>query len=98
MKLNAAQLQASDFGVVFGVMMLEIELEQSNHLSAMAAKLSALSGIATKAVDSAGPDFTYQEIADYLRSEHSIPASDLYAIANRRSRRDDAGDDELMVK
>jgi hypothetical protein len=69
--------------VVFGVMMLEIELEQSNHLSAMAAKLSELSGIATNAVDCNGPDFTYPEITGYLSAENSFPAIPLPAISNR---------------
>lgn len=84
LRSNLSQLQASDFGVVFGIMMLEIELEQSNHLSAMAAKLSELSGLATKAVDSVGPDFTYREITDYLANE-KFPASNLTEVLHKRN-------------
>jgi hypothetical protein len=68
LRLKAAQLQANDFGVVFGIMMIEMELELTHYLSAMVAKLSELSGIRAKALDCDGPDFTDAEIGDYLMS------------------------------
>jgi hypothetical protein len=64
---EAAKLKANDFGVVFGITILEMELELTNHLSAMVAKLSELSGIRAKAIDCSGPDFTICEIDDYLK-------------------------------
>jgi len=82
LRSNVAQLQASDFGVAFGIMMLEIELEQSNHLSAMAAKLSELSGIATNAIDCVGPDFTYLEITGHLSPENTYYSSPLPEVSN----------------
>jgi hypothetical protein len=65
---EAAKLKANDFGVVFGITILEMELEMTNYLSAMVAKLSELSGIRAKAIDCSGPDFTFSEIDDYLKS------------------------------
>jgi hypothetical protein len=52
------QLKASDFGVVFGIMMLEMELQLTDYISAMVARLSELSGIRPTAVDCDGPDLT----------------------------------------
>jgi hypothetical protein len=46
------QLRASDFGMVFGITLLEIELELTHYLSAMVAKLSGIRG---RAIDCAGP-------------------------------------------
>jgi hypothetical protein len=59
LRSEVAQLQASDYGVVFGIMMLDLEVELINFTSAMVAKFSALSGIGAKAINCAGPsDFT----------------------------------------
>jgi hypothetical protein len=63
---NVEQLRASDFGMVFGIMMLEMELELTNYLSAMVAKLSELSGIRVKAIDCAGPDISEAEFPDFM--------------------------------
>jgi hypothetical protein len=100
LRLKAAKLQASDFGVVFGIMMIEMELELTNYLSAMVARLSQLSGISAKVLDCDGPDFTEIEIYDYLRSfEVRISEEGIYQISKRRYRKDQIlkPDQNLMV-
>jgi hypothetical protein len=61
------QLQASDFGVVFGIMMLELELELTNYLSAMVAKLSELIGIRPTAINCDGPDICEADLHNILQ-------------------------------
>jgi hypothetical protein len=100
LRSNAAQLQASDFGVVFGIMMLEMELELTHCLSAMVAKLSELSGIRAKVLDCDGPDYTQIEIYDHLKSfVNRMCEEGIYQISKRRYRKDQPlkPDQKLMV-
>jgi hypothetical protein len=55
LRSEVAQLQASDHGVVFGIMILDLEVELANFTSAMVAKLSELIGIEARAINCAGP-------------------------------------------
>lgn len=87
MRTNAAQLQASDFGVVFGVMMLEMEMEQSNYLSDMLAKLCKLSGTKAKPVNCASLDFSYSEIIAHLRS-NDVDVDTAIKISNISPKKD----------
>jgi hypothetical protein len=84
---NLAQLRASDFGVVFGIMMLELELELTNYLSAMVAKLSELTGIRPQAINCDGPDISSEaELRDIMEpSEEHFIEDAISKISKRKS-------------
>jgi hypothetical protein len=86
-RLNISQLRASDFGVVFGIMMLELELELTNYLSAMVAKLSELTGIRPRAINCDGPDISSEaELRDMMEpSEEHIIKDAISKISKRKS-------------
>jgi hypothetical protein len=67
---------------VFGITLLEIELELTHYLSAMVAKLSELSGIRGRAIDCAGPNICVADFNDFVATGKHIEEikTKIYAV------------------